>query len=715
MTSYDLVVLGGGPGGSLTASLVRRQDPGKRVLVLEREKFPRHHVGESTIPSWQPILERAGVLEKMQEAMPIRKVGGRFLWGRPESDSWTLDFRDREGNVRQASFHVDRGQLDQLLLDHAASLGAQVIEQAEVTGVERQADGTFAVRWEGPAGPAEATATYVVDATGQARLLSHLWKIPVVPFDGMNNYAVWAYWKGSAIRRSGASMAEGERWTLISTCDDGWIWHIPIGPDLVSVGLVTEQGSLPSGGQPALEEMYRRNVASCPEVGELLTSAEIVLHPLARARLMTIRDWSYRCEPVCGDGWFLVGDAALFVDPILSTGLLITSNGASMAANALHTLWNDPDVDRAMLLASYDATYREAGTSFHRLARIWYSRNFKRSTWHWEAKRQRLRTGRDPWSETDAEAFYHLCVGSFADPIEGAFRGPMIAGNADRPDARIMAAHLFSPEERARLPGAVADADIAHPESGAAAREAVVRASDARWDELLASHVRVKGCTWQRREGYFTDRTMNRWIRVSYVEVRAAGSTDPFDRVVFPSWPELPEAILPRLDGSATVDQVVRDCLRGVNAEERSARLSALRQQVVQLDFGGFLEVAGRQESAPVDLPGPLKEALADVGASGWLVELDLPGETLTLRKDAHGASTVMLARDAASQGAYLRSATTRFWYPGSSPSPEATRLLNALAARFRAWEARDASAARRFWDHDILTLSVRHSRSSST
>ena len=178
----------------------------------------------------------------------------------------------------------------------------------------------------------------------------------------------------------------------------------------MSVGLVTEADSLPSGGQSALEDFYRRNVAACPEVGELLEGADLVQHPLAASKLLTIRDWSYRCDPVCGDGWFLVGDAAMFVNPILSTGLLITSNGASMAANALLTLWNDPDVETARLLASYDATYREAGMSFHRLAHIWYARNFKRTTWHWEAKRQRLRTGRGIHGARRAPSRSFTCV-----------------------------------------------------------------------------------------------------------------------------------------------------------------------------------------------------------------------------------------------------------------------------------------------------------------
>src|SRR6202041_3515686 len=111
-----------------------------------------------------------------------------------------------------------------------------------------------------------------------------------------------------------------------------------------------------------------------------------------------------------GRGGFLVGDAAAFVAPILSSGLSIAAHGASLAANAMHSLWTDPSIDAPLLRASYTAAYHDMASSYHRLARVWYARNFKHDTWHWEAKRQRLRTGRHPDEETSAEAFLHLCL-----------------------------------------------------------------------------------------------------------------------------------------------------------------------------------------------------------------------------------------------------------------------------------------------------------------
>jgi hypothetical protein len=284
----------------------------------------------------------------------------------------------------------------------------------------------------------------------------------------------------------------------------------------------------------------------------------------------------------------------------------------------------------------------------------------------------------------------------------------MVAGNVDRADARIMAAHLFTPEERAALPAAVPDAAIAHPESESSAREAIERAADERWEHLLSSRVRLHSCTWKRDVGYFTDRTLDRWKRVAFVEVRAEGADDPFDRVVFPSWPDLPEGILPLLDGKVRLEQLLRESLRGVPTADRATRLSALRQQVRQLDFAGFLELGDESGALATELPSPVAAALADVGGTGWTAEVDMLGETLTLRRDGDADATVMLAQDVPTQRAYARTATTRFWHPGARAAPQALRLMAALTARFRAWETKDPGAARRFWEGDILRLPLR-------
>ena len=165
----DVVVLGGGPAGSLTAALLRRQAPELRVLVLERERFPRHHVGEVTLPGWAPILRRAGVFEVLEAALPIQKLGVVFRWG-PDGEAWTADFREEaRGRPAAGSWHVDRSELDQLLLENARAQGAEVREQARVVAVSGRT-----VSWTDGDQERSVTARWVVDATGQSRLLARL-------------------------------------------------------------------------------------------------------------------------------------------------------------------------------------------------------------------------------------------------------------------------------------------------------------------------------------------------------------------------------------------------------------------------------------------------------------------------------------------------------------------------------------------------------------
>lgn len=679
--TWDVVVIGGGPGGSLTASLVRRQDPGRRVLVLERARGPRFHVGESTVPSWRPILERAGVLEAIEASPAMRKLGGFFRWGAEHGQSWTIDFRDPEtGGPSCGGFQVDRSAFDELLLRHAAGLGADVREGAHLVAADALPGGGFRVRWTEDGVAHAAEAAYLVDASGQARALSRLWEIPLIPFDGMNNFAVWGYWTGSRVWRETELRDARERWTYITTCDDGWLWHIPIAPDLVSVGVVTDAASLRRGGP--LEEFYLRNARGDHGVGALLAGATLGRHPRAEATLSTIRDWSYRAERLCGEGWFLVGDAALFVDPILSSGLLITANGASMAANALHTLWTDRTVDAALLRDSYHESYTDVGMSFHRLARIWYARNFQSHTWHWEAKRQRLRTGRHPAEETSADAFFKLCIGSCADPIEGAFLPPgESAGAADRPDVLIMGAHLYGAE----APAAWARAAEATSEDDA--RRVLAEGQLERWRALLVRPVRIAGCVAQVREGYFTDRESTGWTRVRYLDLRGAHEGDAYQRVVFAAGDE---PLLAALDGTRPLREVLRALLADARGGERKRRLARLHRLVLSLDIHGWL-------AAPEDAfaAGSWPEPLTHLDEA----TIDLLGDELAARL---GDVRVALAPVAlAPPRVYRTTSTTAFWISGQDPA--AAPLVDALVERWRTWETTADGAS--FWSRGAPSL----------
>jgi flavin-dependent dehydrogenase len=700
---YDVIIMGGGPAGSLAASLIRRQDPGRRLLILEREHFPRHHVGESLIPSWRPILERAGALPLLEEAGFMRKVGTLFQWGAAGDEQWTIDFRDPQtGGASPASYQVDRAKFDHLLLGHARSLGVEVHEGAEVRAVERLAGGGHRVRWKED-GDREATCAFIVDATGGARLLSRLWGIKQIAFDDMNNFAVYGYWKGSQVARfAGPPIHEHERWTWITSCPDGWVWHIPTFPDLVSVGVVTDARCLPPGGLAALEEFYLRNVREAMGVGELLAGAELVRHPKLDARVTTIRDWSYHAERVCGPDWFLCGDAAAFVDPILSSGILLASNGASLAANALHTLWNDAGVDVPLLLESYQSTYDDMARSYHRLAQIWYSRNFKYQSWHWEAKRQQLRAGRHPAEVSDAHAFLRITLGSFTNPVEGAFADRGLLVDLDRPDSRIYLAHLFK--------GDADHAGVRGDEPSEAVARARVRAEkEARWRDLLGRRVRLAGATHRRRESYFSDATMSGWQRVQYVETRPEGATDPFERVVFPSTAELPAGVMPFLDGSRTLREVVREVCAAhpVGTQPYSWLAEAVQQQVLQLDMHDWLAVegAGDAPAAGADFPPGLVEAVG-AAAPGAELRIDPLGTSLQIlvRLPGSGYGMMLVPASIAERRLVWREVGGTALSHRGAPAALAP-LARAVLGVLGAWEAREPGVSARWWRESAPAL----------
>jgi flavin-dependent dehydrogenase len=684
---YDVIVLGGGPGGSLFASLCRRQDPDRSVLVLERAKFPRHHVGESCSPGWAPILERAGVLQKLHASDVIRKAGVLFHWGEAEGQTWTADFRDRSGHgVRAGSFQVDRAQFDHLLLENARELGAEVREEVTVRGVERLPEGGFRVHFHDVRGtPGSSTASYLIDASGQARLLARFFTLPVVPYDDMNNYAVFGYWKGSKIAAfDGPLIHERERWTYIAAAPDGWLWHIPTAPDLVSVGLVTDAETLRSlEGSGAIEALYLRNVRAAERVRDLLTDATLVQHPLAPSVLMTARDWAYHVEQTCGPGFFLVGDAAAFIDPILSSGLTITAHGAALAANAMHSIWNDPELDVELLRESYTQAYQDMASTYHRLARIWYSRNFKCDTWHWEAKRQRLRTGRHPADETADEAFLEQCMGTFANPIEGSFG---VADFEDRggaqPTGQVIRDHLFP------RPQGAADGPAKHER----AREALDASALARFRELLPARVSLRGAAYREAESYFTDRHTERWRRVRYAEITDAHTRDRFERVVFPA-----DNVVSLLAESSLAQAARRFCGNtepGSSAHHTRARLA--QSQILQLDLLGLLAIEPKDDQRPLDWPAPL---LA-IAQQPLVVSTDLLGESIEV---VVGQDRVVLTAmpSRARHRPFASTATTAFAYRGGGA--DARPMVERLVSAYRVWEAQQPEAARAFWSRSFL------------
>jgi flavin-dependent dehydrogenase len=696
MKRYDVVVIGGGPAGSLVASLVRRQDPQRSVLVLEKDRLPRHHVGESLIPGIGAILARAGVLEELERragglgAGVVRKVGIVYWWGDAARESWTADFRDPlTGRPAAGSYQVDRAVFDRCLLDHAASLGAEVQQGAAVHRVARTEDG-FEIAYGG----GEAFGSYVIDASGLARVLGRQLGIGRLGYDDMNNYAVYGYWTGSRRFEHGAPLGERETWTFVSTTRDGWCWHIPLDDGRASVGLVTSRDAVP-GGEGPLRQFYLDNVRACHGIGELLAEASLVTNPGAPRELMAVRDWSSRAERFAGERWFAVGDAAAFVDPILTSGLVLASVGAAAAASALHTIWNAPDLDEELLRASYDETYADLAAGYHRLAEIWYRRNDKIRSWWWEARHQAVRGGASA-AAGDMRAFLGLSLGLVRDPFAGlaAERG----GTVDlvRPDKLLFAHHLFDDAaaidaELARTLDRLTSQAAGEPEARARLYAHLME----RWRGFLDGDLVLEPLEGVRRERYYTDRTLPHWRRETFVELRLRGGDPAVDRIVLAGDTDVDLPLGIRLaDGSlrAALEAACADALPGSSAFQ--ALTQRVWERVTQLDLRGWLH--GCRPVVGADHLTPLLAGLR--AGARWGVAVDVLGHSIEL--DVAGAARLRLIPRAhlGSGRVYATTGTAGVTYGSRELDPVTREVVDALIERLSDLERSAPDLVRAAW-----------------
>ena len=368
----DVIVIGGGPGGSTTATMLARA--GWRVRLLEREHFPRDHVGESLLPATMPILEELGVYEAVQAAGFVKKWGATMVWG-AEPEPWSWYFR--ETNERYPhSFQVWRPEFDRILLENSRAHGVDVREGHRVTEVLFQSTKAVGVCYASDTGEeGEARARFVVDASSQNALLGHALKLRRWdPF--FKNLAVYGYFKGAA------RLPEPDDGNiLIESQPDGWCWTIPLPDGISSVGVVMDRSvAQEHTGRRALERLYREQVARAPRTSALLADAEMSYGPFV------MRDWSYVSDEVVGDGYILVGDAACFVDPLFSSGVhLAMSAGVLAAAYVTSALKDDALAEAAAPV--YKALYYTQYGHFHAMAKLFYASNRTADSYFWEARR----------------------------------------------------------------------------------------------------------------------------------------------------------------------------------------------------------------------------------------------------------------------------------------------------------------------------------------
>ena len=369
---FDAIVIGGGPAGSTAAGLLAKQ--GARVLVLERERFPREHVGESLLPASLPILEELGVRQAVEDAGFLKKYGATMIWGSsPEPWSWYFQETNR---TYPHAYQVVRSQFDEILLHHAALLGADVREEHRVVELLRDGDRVTGVVFEDPGGDrAEAAATVVIDASGQQALIANALDLRQWD-DFFQNLAVYGYFRGAD-----RLPPPDENNILVEAHQDGWCWAIPLHDGRASVGVVVDseraRERIERGDLGAFLDEY---VAQAPRTAALVAGAQLEGPPRA------IRDWSYVASSLIGDGYVLVGDAACFIDPLFSSGVHLAMNAGVLAAAYVATLMQDQQL-AVESRPVYERLYRQQYDHFRELAKLFYSSNRTADSYFWEARR----------------------------------------------------------------------------------------------------------------------------------------------------------------------------------------------------------------------------------------------------------------------------------------------------------------------------------------
>jgi len=352
-----VLVIGGGPAGSTAAGLLARQ--GFQVTLLERERFPRYHIGESILPSCRPIFELLGVWQKIEAHGFLKKGGAYFFWG---DEEWEVRFSGMNDGAN--AWQVERAEFDHILLDHAAELGVEVHQGVSVKELEFVGERPFAARWQAGDGTSGRIAfDYLVDASGRNGVMSVRHKQSRRFHSVFRNVAAWTYWRGATPLDRGPVNA-----ITVASTPGGWFWSIPLSNGTTSIGLVTGRDRFNQlrGQLGGIRGVYDAALAECPEILRQTTGATPV-----DGEMRVEQDYSYVAESFTGPGWFLSGDAACFLDPLLSTGVHLATYSAMLAAASLGSVLRG-DVDESEAAEFYSTVYRHAYERLLVLVSVFY-------------------------------------------------------------------------------------------------------------------------------------------------------------------------------------------------------------------------------------------------------------------------------------------------------------------------------------------------------
>lgn len=364
-TDFDVIVIGGGPAGSTVASLLRQK--GHSVLVLEKDHFPRFHIGESLLPCDLPIFERLGL--DPGEAGFLFKAGAEFLDERVGGGHALYEFSDALPGTPSHAYQVERAVFDHWLLERSKALGAVVRHGERVVDASTPENGgpadhvvvhTTATHATERASLPDGTYTarYLVDATGQDAVLGRRSKT-TRPIEDFGLGAAFTHWEDLSPEIDHELCVTARGTIKVLFVDDGWCWAIPLGNRKISIGLVSRR----RGIKP---EWLEETIAASPFLSRVTASGRQVRKPNVLA------SWSFHNKKQHGARWTCTGDSACFIDPVFSSGVSLGMVGAAHVADTLIEAFAKNDEARADLMDAHALHMMHAYNTFATLVNSWY-------------------------------------------------------------------------------------------------------------------------------------------------------------------------------------------------------------------------------------------------------------------------------------------------------------------------------------------------------